>query len=38
MKAKKKTTEVRRCSACGAPIKTTILRQCPRCIRERRGI
>lgn len=26
------------CSACGAPIKTSILRQCPRCIRERRGV
>ena len=33
-----KSATIRTCSACGVPIKTTILRQCSRCIRERRGI
>jgi len=33
-----KSATIRTCSACGTPIKTTILRQCPRCIRDRRGV
>ena len=33
-----KSATIRTCSACGVPIKTSILRQCPRCIKERRGL
>lgn len=33
-----KSATFRTCSACGVPIRTSILRQCPRCIRERRGV
>lgn len=29
---------MKKCSACGKPIKTSILRQCAKCIRERKGI
>lgn len=29
---------VKKCSACGAVIRTSILRQCEKCIKERRGL
>lgn len=38
MKTKKPNPNQKYCSACGAPIRTSILRQCPKCIKERRGL
>ena len=31
-------TRVRLCSACGTPIRTTILRQCPECVDSLAGL
>lgn len=30
--------KVKRCSVCGVPIKTVILRQCEKCIKDRKGL
>lgn len=38
MKAKKPNPNQKYCSACGKPIRTSILRQCEKCIRLRRGL
>lgn len=29
---------VRRCSVCGAAIKTSVIRQCEKCCRSRKGL